>query len=146
MKATGNGSCLFNSAARGAWGGGGRRRPSETDELALPLRIHVIRAGVKRLKELDDNEPSFLRRQEAYDSDIQDATKKTKMTLIPVNSATGMHSADVSRALLVVGLKQLATEFAEGSIFCMPLIAEALDVNVRIYHPCKPCVFKVFRR
>jgi len=51
LKATANGSCFFNSAATGAWGGG-QHKPSATDVLALPLRIAVILAGVKRLVEI----------------------------------------------------------------------------------------------
>lgn len=132
FKSTANGSCFFNSAATGAWGGG-QDKPSSTDVLALPLRIAVIIAGVKRLVEIGQETSDYFRTMEAYDSDVLDLARARDVdALLP-----GRLAEDVSRALLVLALSTILGEFTDGSIFCMPLLAEALGVNVRCYLPGK---------
>jgi len=141
LKATANGSCFFNSAATGAWGGG-QHKPSATDVLALPLRIAVILAGVKRLVEIGQETSNYFRTMEAYDSDVLDLAKVRELDA-PV---PGRFSEDVSRALLVLALSTIVGEFTDGSIFCMPLLAEALGANVRCYLPGKRAVLGLEKR
>lgn len=130
FKSTANGSCMLNSASTCAWGGR-CHKPRDTNFLALPLRVVVILTGIRRLGRIDDT--SYFRKREAYDGEITDTAFDTELTMTEISP--DVFTEDVSRALLLLALMTIAGEFKEGSIFCMPLIAEALHVNLRVFLP-----------
>lgn len=132
LKSTGNGSCLFNAVATAAWGRG-RLRPSHTDNLALPLRLAVVLCGVSQLRELA-RASSFFRRMNAYDGKVTDKAKQLDMDLVWAPDSDTLPE-DTSRALLVLSLSSISGLSADGSHFCLPLIAEVVGVNVRCFHP-----------
>lgn len=131
LKSTANGSCFFNALGTGAWGGG-VRRPSETDVLARPLRLAVLLAGVRRLRDIGQSASSFFRTMEAYDGDVLDLATGAGLD---TPTGSGLFTEEVSRALLVLALSTILEEGTEGSSFCVPLAAEALGARVRFYLP-----------
>eukprot|EP00752_Nemacystus_decipiens_P017145 g15360.t1 len=134
VRATANGACFFNSLATCAWGGS-QSRPSDTNVLALPLRVAVVLTGVKRILDIGSDEADCFRRRDAYDGNTIEAASEQDLDLTFNERTAELYTASVSRALLTLALLPMTREFTEGTYSLAPLAAQALRVNVRIFNP-----------
>lgn len=67
----------------------------------------------------------------AYDAKVLD--KVFAMDLfVP---ADGLLSAENARVLYLFSVQALAGEYNDAQQFCFPLVAETVQVNLRVFHP-----------
>lgn len=137
LKTTADGACFFNAACTGLFGGE-FTEPSETNHLALPLRVSVIRHGAAELETLIGNKHSYFRRFDAYDGNVQEMAGDLEMDIkfeMGCDEDVPVLKEDIARACLVAALLSIGTEFSEGSNFCLPLLADVTRVNIRCFYP-----------
>lgn len=137
LRTTADGACFFNAACTGLFGGE-FTKPSDTNHLALPLRVSVIRLGVVELERLIGNKHSYFRRFDAYDGNVLGMAEDLGVTVKFEEGCDGnipVLKEDIARACLVVALRSIATRFSEGSNFCLPLLADVTGVNIRCFYP-----------
>lgn len=126
---------MWNAAATAAYGKD-QGNPSKTDPIALYLRLAVITAGARRLEEHVNGSPSeYLRKRDAFDSKVLGLAEGKGVQLDTMEGDDATYTTDVARALLVLALSGICYQYSEGSMFCLPLLAEALGVNIRCFYP-----------
>lgn len=135
LATNGDGNCLFNGIACGAYGAayGNPFRPGQ--HLALPLRTAMVLMSLTRAEDFlaSTRYSEMLRSMEMYDPDLYEPWIKKE--IIPMDDYFRFLSPDVARAFYLMAVHSVAKDGNYTQQFCLPLLAELTGLNVRIFHP-----------
>ena len=134
VQTLGNGACLMNAVAMGAYGGR-RSRARSAQKYALPLRLATVLTGLTKMEEFLGG---HMYRGDFQSLKLYDAKVTDIATTLGVNFGTLEDfrlSTDVARLLYIVNLRLLCSQYNPCQQFCFPLIAEVLQMKIRCFHP-----------
>jgi len=107
------------------------------------LRVATLRDGILKLeKHLASEGATSIRMASAYDADVFTEAANLRVNLegsawpsanAPDNRV--MLTTEIARAMAVIALTQISVEGGWASVFCFPLVADLLKVNIRCFNP-----------
>jgi len=133
QKTTGDGACFFNGIASAAFGmkcSGMRSVLS----YALPIRTSCLKTALVNMETMltMDGWGWFYRTLHAYDMEVLDRAFRVNLDV----PADGLLPVETARVLYLFAVQASAAPFKETQQFCFPLVAETLQLKLRVFHPC----------
>lgn len=109
------------------------------------MRLATVRDAILKLeKHLASTGDTSIRLASAYDAEVfsEAANRGVNLEQSRWPSANAPDNRvildkDIARAMAVIELVQVSDERGWASVFCLPLVAELLKVNVRCFKPGK---------
>lgn len=129
------GACFCDALALGVFGGG-LEAADDAWQYSLPIRVAIVRTALRHM-------PQFLNLEyyttlHAYDAAVLDEVTTIGCPVTPVLPPM------VARVFYLLGVAEMASEFATCQQAAVPWASEALRVKIRPFHPGKPWFYQLF--
>ncbi|CAM9173951.1 unnamed protein product, partial [Pylaiella littoralis] len=120
------GACFCDALALGVFGGG-LEAADDAWQYSLPIRVAIVRTALRHM-------PQFLNLEyyttlHAYDAAVLDEVTTIGCPVTPVLPPM------VARVFYLLGVAEMASEFATCQQAAVPWASEALRVKIRPFHP-----------
>ncbi|CAB1119193.1 unnamed protein product [Ectocarpus sp. CCAP 1310/34] len=132
QQTTGDGACFFHGIANAAFGMKCKARRGVL-AYALPIRLACLKTALANMEAMlsMDGWGWFYRSLQPYDMLVMNRALAIDLDV----PADGLLPIETARVMYLFGVLESAGELMYTQQFCYPLVAETLQLNLRVFHP-----------